>query len=137
MKHAVLAIALIFVSSVSTRATEKHWIAHEAELIVIGTLHPALTYPWFDGWHINGTVEVEQVMFGPHVPTQIAYHFICSCCRHWPPPRLTRDLRAKGLWFLRPISGGVWRPTDGCASPGFRDLSERADWENYIRQVNH
>ena len=58
-------------------AEEKYWIAHEASLIVVGTLHPYPTFPWFDGWHLTGTIDVEEVLFGPQPGAHIVYRFVC------------------------------------------------------------
>src|SRR5215472_17346446 len=48
---------------------EKHWIAHEAQVIVVGTFKPNPTYPWFDGWDLTGTTNVIEVL-GPR-PTSL------------------------------------------------------------------
>jgi hypothetical protein len=45
-------------------ATEKHWIAHEAQVIVVGTFEPSPTFLWFDGWHINGVITIDEVLYG-------------------------------------------------------------------------
>jgi len=51
-------LILVFFTSAPLQATEKYWGAHEAELIFVGTLHSMPSYPWFDGWHMGGTLEI-------------------------------------------------------------------------------
>ena len=35
----------------------------EADLIAVGTLSGVWTYPWLDGWHRRGTINVQRVLF--------------------------------------------------------------------------
>ena len=117
----------------TTGATEKHWIAHEAEAIVVGTLTASPTFPWIDGWHINGVIRVNETLYGDRLPGQINFRFVCrwdSMCRGWPPPVLPPTYKERGLWFLRRLDQRNWKPSDGL---GFQSLSDRAYWENYIR----
>src|SRR5262249_151792 len=114
-------------------ATEKHWIAHEAQLIVESTYKPRPTFPWFDGWHISGAITVDAVLYGKLEPRQIKFRFLCPWegrCTWWPPPAFVPQ---KALWFLRHIDGDFWESAIGFPDPGFRDYAERAYWENYIR----
>ncbi len=66
-----------FLASGSMGGTERCWIVREAQLIVVGTLRIRLTYPWLDGWHITGSIAVEQVLFGPRRDPQIDYEYVC------------------------------------------------------------
>ena|SRR5215472_14041603 len=121
------------------RATEKHWIAHEAQAIVVGTLHPSPTFPWFDGWHVTGVIEVDEVLYGDHSIHRMNFRLVCpweSCARWpwWPPPRYFGPFLQRGLWFLRRIGENTWEPANGLFDSGFRFLSDRAYWENYIRR---
>jgi len=114
-------------------AVEKYWIAHEESLIVVGTLHPQLIFPWLDGWHYVGTIDVDEVLFGPRPPAMLTYRFVCPygyCQTRWAPG-LPAFYRAKGMWFLWPIDERSWRPSSGF---GFVALSGRADYEDYIRR---
>lgn len=113
-------------------AVEKYWIAHEASLIVVGTLHPQLTFPWLDGWHYVGMIDVDEVLFGPRLTAKLTYRFVCpyDYCQTWWA-RLPAFYRAKGMWFLRPMDERSWRPSSGF---GFVALSGRKDFENYIRR---
>ena len=56
-------------------ATEKHWIAHEAQVIVVGTFKSSPTWLWFDGWHINGVITTDEVLYGGQLPGQIRFEF--------------------------------------------------------------
>jgi hypothetical protein len=84
---------------------EKHWIAHEAQLIIVGTFKPNPTYPWIDGWHLTGTIDVYKVLYGPQMPHQIRFGLGCkwSACQWWPPPKYPSVALVRGLWFLRRI----------------------------------
>jgi len=115
---------------------EKHWIAHEAQVIVIGTFKPNPTYPWFDGWHLTGTINVNEVLYGPQMPHQIRFRLICewSTCQRWPPPSYPSDALVQGLWFLRRIDENTWESSLSNFDLGFRFLSDRGYWEEYIRQ---
>jgi hypothetical protein len=42
-------LTVMFLIAGLARAEEKYWIARQASLIVVGTLHPQLTFPWLDG----------------------------------------------------------------------------------------
>ena len=75
-KRSVL-VALALSGAVCAQATEKYWIAHEASLIVVGTFRQGRTYPWIDGWRVEGTIEVNEILYGPQVPRQIEYRFVC------------------------------------------------------------
>ena len=81
------------------RAEEKYWIAHQASLIVIGTLHPNPTFPWFDRWHFAGMIDVDEVLFGPRPPTRIEYRFVCPYAMwDWRAlPHFPSSFRAKGI----------------------------------------
>jgi hypothetical protein len=116
-------------------ATEKYWGAHEASLIVVGTLHPYPIFPWFDGWHATGTIEVEEVLFGNKPPDHIPYRYIVNYSPHndlraiisgWPA-----SYREKGLWFLKPLDGHLWQ---GASDVGFAHIFQRRDFEEYIRR---
>ena len=133
-------LSAIAVSSTTPQvgAEEKYWIAREADLVVIGTVHQGATFPWIDGWHVSGTVEIAETLYGPRVPRVIEYRFLCrwnALCRSWPPPRFARISPPRGIWFLRSSDHQTWRPAgNGGADPGFRPLSQRQDFENYLRQ---
>jgi len=132
------AVALFLVLG-SLNAMEKYWVAHEATLIVVGTLHPAFTFPWFDGWHVTGTIVVDEVLYGNKPGREIKFRYLCNWpqCRSWPPPQLTGQFIEKGLWFLRSVDRQTWDSSLCCGYLGFGFLSERPDFENYIRQNKH
>jgi hypothetical protein len=134
MKGRLTVAAVFLVTTGLLNANEKYWIAHEAELIVVGTLRPYPIFPWFDGWHMTGTIDVDEVLLGSRPRGPIAYQWTCaySMCNGWwgmIQTRLKHPL--KGIWFLRPLDGRTWKPSVG---PGFADLSDRADFEDYIRR---
>lgn len=128
----IVILAEVLYGPLSLRATEKNWIAHEAQAIVVGTLAPNPSYPWFDGWHLSGVITVDEVLYGTHIPRRIELRFIFK----WryldlrQIPHFPEYMTQKGLWFLRRIDQSTSTGTDGL---GFQNLSERAYWEDYIR----
>jgi hypothetical protein len=115
---------------------EKHWIAHEAQVIVVGTFKPNPTYPWFDGWHLTGTINVNEVLYGPQMPHQIRFRLVCEwrTCQRWPPPSYPSGALVQGLWFLKRIDENTWESSLSNFDLGFRFLSDRGYWEAYIRK---
>lgn len=114
-------------------ATEKHWIAHEADVIVVGTLRPWPVFPWLTGWQLYGTIRVDEVLYGKRVPREVRVRFPCpwaANCQLWPAPVFPEMYLESGLWFLRRGNRYTWLPSDGL---GFQELSSRSYWENYIR----
>jgi hypothetical protein len=130
---AVSIVAIMFLTASRARSEEKHWIAHEASLIVVGTLHPHITFPWLDGWHFTGTIDVDEVLFGSRPGAHIDYRFVCkyAWCRTGPLPSFPSFYRAKGIWCLRLFEERFWQPSTGF---GFVVLSARTDFEDYIRR---
>lgn len=128
--------ATLIVGCLDLRAVEKRWVAHEAQAIVVGTFRPNSTLPWFDGWHIDGTITVDEILYGGHLPHQIHFRFVCAWehhCQWWPPPHYPSLTFQKGIWFLRRFDENTWESADGFSGTGFRYLKDRAYWENYIR----
>jgi hypothetical protein len=124
--------ALLFLSTGVLNATEKYWIIHEAKLIVVGTLRPNPAFPWFDGWHYTGTIDVSEVLFGAAPTTHLTFRYVDkSSMRDWRmfPFQVPDVLRAKAMWCLKPGDGQSWQPS---AAFGFIDLSARQDYENHI-----
>jgi hypothetical protein len=130
--------ALLLMTTGALNATEKYWIVHEASLVVVGTLHPYPVFPWFDGWHLNGTIDVDEVLFGTKPSGPITYRWSSK----YPKSPMSIDwrgvfsglppyLKEKGLWFLRPMDERTWQPSVGL---GFIDLPQRADYEDHIRR---
>jgi hypothetical protein len=136
-RNAAVAVLLLTCSAGIAAGTEKYWIAHEAKLVIIGQFHERWTYPWADGWHVEGTLDVDEVLFGAAVPKRIEYRLICrwNVCRTWPPPPIAEWFGEKGIWFLRPLTKQTWGPPgQGGIDPGYRDIAERRAFENYIRE---
>jgi hypothetical protein len=121
--------------------TEKYWIAHEAELIVVGTLRPGIGYPSLGGWYETGTISVDEVLYGQRPPTQIHYRFTAGPCalnwwQRWMSPHFIERFTAKSLWLLRSVDKHTWEPANLCDS-GCRYLSQRAEFERYIHLYKH
>jgi hypothetical protein len=110
-------IAVLIVAASALYGTEKSTIGGLATLVVVGTLHPNPPFPWFDGWHFTGTIDVEEVLHGSISTKRLAYRLIESSpnrdFRMFPTAfrYFYRDLRTKALWFLNPIDAQTWRPS--------------------------
>lgn len=59
-------------------AIEKHWVAHQVELILVGTLKQQIPFPWLDGWRVSGTITVDEVLFGTVRPHRIQFRLLCK-----------------------------------------------------------
>jgi hypothetical protein len=113
-------------------AVEKYWIVRNATLIVVGTMHGNHPFPWLDGWHYTGTIDVDEVIVGTRPKDPVAYKIVSDYAhtdvRLWPF-NFPDHMKEKGLWCLRQNSDGTWRPA---AWYGFVPLSERADYLSHI-----
>ncbi len=133
----IIAIVVLTCTIPPAIATEKYWIAHEAQVIIVGRFHEQWTYPWFDGWHVAGTLDVDKVLFGASVSKRINYRLVCrwARCRTWPPPRIAEWFGDYGIWFLRSLKNERWGPPGyGGIDPGYRSIDQRTSFEDYIRQ---
>lgn len=131
-----LLLLLTLVGAARLQAIEKHWIARQAQVIVVGTYKPNLTYPWFDGWRLTGEIRISEVLYGPRIPGRIRLKLVCPWaeCDSWPPPTWPHPALLPSLWFLRRIDEDTWEPSLGVYAPGPIPLSERAYWERWIQQ---
>jgi hypothetical protein len=139
-RNMIFSVVALSCTAALAEATEKYWIAHEAQLIVVGRFHEERTYPWIDGWHVTGTVAVDEVLYGSAVPRRINYRLVCrwAMCRTWPSPRIAKFFGEKGIWFLRSVNAQTWGPPgyEGI-DPGFRTIDQRSAYEDYIRRYKH
>jgi hypothetical protein len=93
-------VILLFLDCLVLSATEKHWIAHEAQAIIVGKFQPSPTWLWFDGWRLGGTITVDEALYGGHVPDRIHLRLMCTWANHcpwWPPPHYPPFTFQKGL----------------------------------------
>jgi hypothetical protein len=137
---AIMSLILFSYTVSSAAATEKYSIAHEAELIVIGTFQPGRGFWWLDGWHETGTITVNEVLYGRPPAGPIDFRLTIRCYspwwNRWRPAHYMNQFTSSGLWFLRRLGKQVWEPANGCDS-GYRRQSQRADFERYIRSEKH
>jgi hypothetical protein len=82
-----------------------------ADVVVIGTFRVHPSFPWFDGWHRRGTLQVQSVLFGnvkvgdslqylwlePFIPASHA----CGRLSSWFD-------QTQGIWFLK-RNGDGWK----------------------------
>jgi hypothetical protein len=135
--RAVISVVALSWSVMPVEATEKYWIAHEAQLIVVGTFHPGHGFWWLDGWHETGTITVNEVLYGRPPAGQIEFRLTIRCYNpwwsRWRPTHFMNQFTSTGIWFLRQSGDQIWEPANGCDS-GYRLLSQRPDFERYIRR---
>ena len=125
---------LTLVESVSATTTDPYWIAREAQLIVVGKLHPMHSYLWFDGWHMGGTIQVKETLFGRAPAATLEFHEVRKFAAGyywWIPPKYPASTGDLKLWFLRKGTGESWQPS---ASAGFEEIAYRAMYEDFIRR---
>ena len=83
---------LTLVSASIAPGIEKYAIVAQADAVVFGQMHLRNRYPWFDGWHFSGEIqvaEVAEVLWSKRsIGSTIPFQFVCSCCSLWPPPDL-------------------------------------------------
>ena len=95
----ILAVALTS-SPPEVNANSDFSVVHGPDLIVVGKMHRGATVPWIDGWHMFGTIGVDEVLYGPRVPRVVSYRSVCrwkEACPYWPPPPLAECCAAKGI----------------------------------------
>jgi hypothetical protein len=147
-RGAMLLIAATLTLVSSTRiatAANRAGLVVRADLIVVGTLRPMLSYPWSDGIRIGGTITVKEALYGHSPGSRLEFRDVARCSwtglgycdiRMWlANPRIFPDeYRQLGIWFLTQASDGTWRPS---MMAGFDTLSRRAEYEGYIRDYKH
>jgi hypothetical protein len=144
IRHWIVSSFVLGCLAIPARSTEKYWIAHEAQLIVVGTFNSGHGFWWTDGWHETGAITVNQVLYGESPSDRISFRLTIRCYRPWwkrwlpahPMADLMEQFGSTGLWFLRRLGGQTWEPANDCDS-GYRQLSQRADFERYVRSYKH
>lgn len=136
LRRNLLALLLTTSTTLPLPAIEKHWFAHQAQVIVVGTYSPNPTYPWLDGWRMTGEIKVIEVLYGPQMPSRIKFKQVCpwESCESWPPPFYPQTASTPALWFLTRIDENTWTSPLGISDFGYRSLSERAYWQQYIQR---
>src|SRR5687767_10482374 len=95
-------------------AVEKYWIAAQADVVVVGKIRLTSEYRWFDGWHLNGDIRVDELLLGKlSVGSHLAFRFTCSCCPLWPPPH-KQFTNEQGVWLLKRRDNRSWQTAGDC-----------------------
>ena len=78
-----------------------------ADVILTGTFRVIWFYPWFDGWHYSGALQVDDVLFGDHRGHEpIPFYWLetygssCLIC-----DRLSMFDNDSGIWLLTRRNG--------------------------------
>jgi hypothetical protein len=134
---AVISIVAVNCIATPAAATEKYWIAHNAQLIVAGTFQPGRGFWWLDGWHETGTMSVDEVLYGRVPAGQLNFRLTIRCAfpwwNRWWPSHFMNQFTDRGLWFL-PCGQPDLGPANDCDS-GYRLLSDRANFEHPNREA--
>jgi len=74
--------------------------------VVIGTFKTGFHFPWFDGWHYSGRIDIEEVLYGGTLRTAITLQWkerysSCLVCEK----KSAYDGK-KGIWFVTKANGG-------------------------------
>jgi hypothetical protein len=79
----------------------------QADVIVVGTFRVVSFYPWFDGWHYSGELQVDDVLLGDRRGKEpIPFHWLetygtsCFICG-----RLSMFDGDSGIWLLTRKNG--------------------------------
>jgi len=80
-----------------------HAVALErADVVVIGTLHQSVKFPWIDGWNERGYIKVERVLKGTAPGGRLSFawerDFLPGWCITRPDWRWAAGRR--GIWLL-------------------------------------
>lgn len=112
------ALTVIAALLVSAEAMERHWPVAKAELIVIGAFHPNRAMPWFDGWHVSGAIEVNEVLWGPaNAQTTIQMAYVDPWCQTCEAAGIAPTARAFPKRYGSPVSSCYAVPTADCGNP--------------------
>ncbi len=125
-------------------AVEKHWIAHNADIVVVGHfLDPEMSNPLLshlpllrkDGWSLTGKLIVDESLFGPILNgAKLPFEWECRDCPA-PQPSMVNDMfKRKGLWFLLKTKTGWTSAGPEHGDPGYRDMKDRDDFVQYLRE---
>lgn len=135
-----LALTLVLCSEIAL-ATEKYSIAKDAELIVVARFtrpqqRKEWGWPWAqEVWDVRGGLVVEAVLWGPgDLPKTLNYAYRCIGCTPRPYDIIKDVAGQPGLWFLVRGPNGGWKPNGSGGDPGWRPITERADFEKYIQK---
>jgi hypothetical protein len=127
------ALAIILLAAASAVcAEERYSSANSAEIVVTGKMKSLHVMPWFDGWHVWGTLEIEEVLAGNPHGKSLEYRFrACPIFSRIPDFSV---LRGEGLWYLKPGGPGVLVPyTGACGDPGFSSMTDHPDVIQFLR----
>lgn len=80
-----------------------------ADVIVLGVFRVTWFYPWLDGWHYSGVLQVDDVLYGDHTQKErIQFRWIerygnsCLICE-----RVSRLDAETGIWLLARTNGAL------------------------------
>lgn len=121
----VLAAVLLLCGAVRVQAVERWYLVSNADAIVAGQLEWLWRVPWFDGWHLGGTVRVSQSVRGEvRAGERMAFKFLYSCCEAKTVLRPHACLWGESIWLLTRLPNAGWTSAGTCDDIGWRPLSD-------------
>ena len=117
--------ALLGVAAAPLRGKEKWSLIPISDAIICGRMERIWRLPWFDGWHMWGTLRVERVLRGA-VPerAELAYRFVCSQCSISNVWQLHPDHFKLSIWYLRKETNGLWTSAESPDGMGQRPIGD-------------
>lgn len=104
---------------------EKWSLIPSSDAIVRGRINRIWRLPWFDGWHLRGTLRVERVLKGNvQAGTVFAYCFRCQKCGANDVWHLHADHYKPSIWYLRKDGSGGWISASATNDMGQRSIDE-------------
>jgi hypothetical protein len=127
--------AMLFAIAATGFAVEKSTYARISQLAIVGQLTDGWSFPWFDGWHFRGKLNVNRTLWGAAKPGEkLDYRFICSGCPMWPPPDWSPFYGSENIWFLLNAGTGVWTAAGvQSGDPGVRGLADLSYYEELFK----
>jgi hypothetical protein len=96
------------------------------DAIVLGSFPALFRFPWFDGWHLFGELDVKQQLAGkPLAFRRLWISVVCHGCNWWAVARSNPIVYQPNLWLLNQLPNGSWTLVSDVGDIGVRPVE---DW---------
>jgi hypothetical protein len=107
------------------RAREKWSLIPGSDAIVCGRIERFWRVPWFDGWHMWGTIQVERVLKGRvREGDRLSYRFRCDHCDLRGMWDIHPDLYKPSIWYVCKDGDGNWSSASDSYDMGQRPMQD-------------
>lgn len=121
--------------SVGAWGREKGSLIPGADAIVCGRIERIWRLPWFDGWHLWGTLHVTQVVKGPvSVGAALPWQYVCGKCGTADVLPIHSDIYSLSIWYLRRDRNNNWTSAEGPDDLGWRPIRDLPELLEVIRK---